>query len=493
MLTDDPEKALKVMAWTAKHSSELKATSGQKMTGRKAEHPVYNYALAWAPDQSPNRSEMTAFGLKSLEVLGLSEHEALFVAHNDTDHTHLHVIANRVHPVTGLMAKMSKDQLHLSRLAQSYEEGVGRIDCHQRVVNNQKRDRGQWTKADPEERLGATVAYRQRRAARIEAQRRAGALAEQRRRIEQIRQDIACSVRTDFDRASARDDCRESPRLVQRQVLGLTEEHARERVAARRARKEEDRRTLIDAKRAERWRHYEAERWQSLNDKQTERCEGLHEIQADARTRLEHRLTEKYACAEAAIERRTSVLRCGLGTRGLRGVVDRAIGKHATFARQLLLQKHARTNLEAQKEREREALRMRQATQREAQRQRQEAERQRLAKRLCDVKDRQDTAFEEREQARATKLAGEARLVHEQAKDKVAGGQRRVACAQGTAVATEGRSRGDGRTDAAHSADRALLASAIKREQTAKVATARATVARSAEHKVKAKGPEPGD
>jgi hypothetical protein len=56
MLTNDPERAAKVMAWTAEHASELKQLAGVASTGRKAENPVYNYVLAWAPDQNPDQA-----------------------------------------------------------------------------------------------------------------------------------------------------------------------------------------------------------------------------------------------------------------------------------------------------------------------------------------------------------------------------------------------------------------------------------------------------
>jgi hypothetical protein len=51
---------------------------------------------------------------KSLERLGLSEHQALYVAHNDTGHKHLHAMINRVDEETG-KAWEGKHDRHLLR------------------------------------------------------------------------------------------------------------------------------------------------------------------------------------------------------------------------------------------------------------------------------------------------------------------------------------------------------------------------------------------
>ena len=77
----------------------------------------------------------------SLEVLGLEGHEALIVAHEDTRHPHVHVIANRVDPETGKAATLGNSKLRLSRWAEGYEREQGRIRCEERVKNNNERRR----------------------------------------------------------------------------------------------------------------------------------------------------------------------------------------------------------------------------------------------------------------------------------------------------------------------------------------------------------------
>lgn len=412
MLTDDPEKALKVMAWTAEHATELKQVSGQKLTGRKAENPVYNYVLAWAPDQNPDPAHMTEFGLRSLKALGLEEHEAIFIAHNDTDHLHLHVIANRVHPETRIMAKMSKDQLALSRLAQAYEEETGQVYCTVRVANNEERSRGALVKAEKVERLSNTPEYQERRSARIEAQREAAALAAQKLADQATKNRAARDLRADFDQASTQDDrqyrAHEIEPSAREEATSARAAWAEERskdAAERQARKEAARRQALDEKRAAAWADFEARQWQRLNDKQTERREGLYDLQTTVRAKVDERIARKYGADDALIDRQLEAARAKLDTGKVRRALDQLTGareKHAAEVRSL---EAAKANLERQKEAERKRQGERQAAQRAAQAERHRAEQQRLAHRLHETRAAQDAAFEAREKARAERLA----------------------------------------------------------------------------------------
>jgi hypothetical protein len=144
--TRDADKAIKCMAWTALHQSEIKARAGGSAKGRKLVHPVYTFSLSWAPDESPAPEEMLAAARECLQTLGLEGHEALFVSHNDEPHPHIHVIVNRVHPETGIAAKLSNDHLKLSAWAEAYEKQQGKIRCEQRVENNERRRRKQFVR-----------------------------------------------------------------------------------------------------------------------------------------------------------------------------------------------------------------------------------------------------------------------------------------------------------------------------------------------------------
>lgn len=150
MLTDCVAKAWKVMAYTAKHQSALKQASGQKATGAKMKKPVFAFSLSWAPEQRPDKQTMMEAAKRSLDVLGLAEHQAIIVAHNDRAHRHVHVIANTIHPMTGIVAKLKHTKRQLSDFALDYEREGGKIYCQQREENQKQREAGKQTRyVDP--------------------------------------------------------------------------------------------------------------------------------------------------------------------------------------------------------------------------------------------------------------------------------------------------------------------------------------------------------
>ena len=138
--TDDPQRAWRMMAHTAMSQATLKQAAGVKATGRKLAKPVMAYSLAWSPDEpAPDKAEMIEAARSSLAALGLEQHQALIVCHNDTAHPHVHVIVNRVSPANGIAHKGSKAKLVLSAWAEAYERDQGRILCVERVENNAAR------------------------------------------------------------------------------------------------------------------------------------------------------------------------------------------------------------------------------------------------------------------------------------------------------------------------------------------------------------------
>ncbi|WP_409562671.1 relaxase/mobilization nuclease domain-containing protein [Hyphomicrobium sp. MC8b] len=137
--TNDPEFAVALMIRTAENQQKIKQRAGTSARGRKLQHPVYTYSLSWAPDEQPTREQMLTAARDSLAALGLQGHETLLIAHNDEPHPHIHIIVNRVHPETGIAAKLDNDHLKLSTWAEAYEKAQGQIRCEQRVENNKRR------------------------------------------------------------------------------------------------------------------------------------------------------------------------------------------------------------------------------------------------------------------------------------------------------------------------------------------------------------------
>ena len=144
--TDDPNKALKWMAWTAMNAEELKREAGVRLNGQACSKPVFTFSLAWHPEEEPQQEEMVGAGRTALQALGLEKHEALMVAHSDRPHPHMHVIVNVIDPETGKAHSLSYSRLKLSEWAESYEREHGKIYCDQRVENNAKRQQGEYVK-----------------------------------------------------------------------------------------------------------------------------------------------------------------------------------------------------------------------------------------------------------------------------------------------------------------------------------------------------------
>jgi hypothetical protein len=163
--TDDPERAMRLMAWTDMHAADLKRASGVSMAGREqTAGNVYAYSLSWHEEQRPDKAAMLAAAAVTLERLGLSQHQAVIVAHGDTAHPHAHIIVNLVHPETGRAANVRQDRRKLSAWASEYERDAGAVYCRQREENAERRAQGRLTKHQDERLPDApslTEIYRQ--------------------------------------------------------------------------------------------------------------------------------------------------------------------------------------------------------------------------------------------------------------------------------------------------------------------------------------------
>ena len=141
LATSEGDRAGRIMAATAEASPELKRLAGEAATGRKLEKPVCHYSLSWAKDEKPDRQEMRRAAQESLKALGMERHQALVVSHRDGQ-PHVHVIANRVDPESGKAVGLNRSKLKLSKWAEEYERGQGKIRCPQRERNNARRGQG---------------------------------------------------------------------------------------------------------------------------------------------------------------------------------------------------------------------------------------------------------------------------------------------------------------------------------------------------------------
>ena len=106
---------------------------------KRMQNPVSHLVISYPTDQSVSKEQMIEDGRAVLKVLGLQEHQALFFAHNDRDHQHLHMLTNRVHPETFKGQSNSFDFFKLQKWALEYERMQGKIYCAER--ENRARER----------------------------------------------------------------------------------------------------------------------------------------------------------------------------------------------------------------------------------------------------------------------------------------------------------------------------------------------------------------
>lgn len=93
----------------------------------RVEKPVYHFSINWHPDESGQVDKELGIKIarEALKDLGLEDHHALIVAHKDTDHYHVHIVANRIHPETdkAWTGSFTKMKLEESMARLSLEHG----------------------------------------------------------------------------------------------------------------------------------------------------------------------------------------------------------------------------------------------------------------------------------------------------------------------------------------------------------------------------------
>jgi hypothetical protein len=117
---DKLELARRMMEWNGQ-------AENQASKGRKCEKDCLHASLSWEPGQDPTREDMTAAAQGFLKSLGMENAQAVFIAHDDTDHKHLHIIASRIDPTTGKTFSQADDFTKGQRWALQYEREHGQV------------------------------------------------------------------------------------------------------------------------------------------------------------------------------------------------------------------------------------------------------------------------------------------------------------------------------------------------------------------------------
>lgn len=92
---------------------------------RRVQDPVFHFSVSWPREEKLERRAMANVADRALFDLGLSEHQSVIVCHNDTEHPHLHVMVNRVHPETGKAWAKWRYKTRLERSLKTQEKELG--------------------------------------------------------------------------------------------------------------------------------------------------------------------------------------------------------------------------------------------------------------------------------------------------------------------------------------------------------------------------------
>jgi hypothetical protein len=116
------------------------AALNQASRTRRCEKDCVHLSLSWRPGEKPTQQQMEDAARKALDALGMKNARAIFVAHNDEDYAHVHIVASKINPETGRAYDLKSNYLKLSAWAEGYERENGGIISTRRVIANELRD-----------------------------------------------------------------------------------------------------------------------------------------------------------------------------------------------------------------------------------------------------------------------------------------------------------------------------------------------------------------
>lgn len=161
--TDDPEKAIRFMAY--QHMAVNEAKDAEGATGRRIENPVFHWSLAEGPEHgTPDQNWWLEEARSFLQRFGLEDHPTVIYEHKDRGYSHMHGVTSLIDPKTGRINERAakliswNSKLRASKWAQERDQLHGHNHCPQRVENNKRREAGEFVRyRDPEHEQKALV------------------------------------------------------------------------------------------------------------------------------------------------------------------------------------------------------------------------------------------------------------------------------------------------------------------------------------------------
>ena len=316
---DAADDAFAEMIATARDQDQLKVMHGISLAGRPCEQPVMTISLAWHPSERPSKGQMIDAADSYVRHMAWDQHQAVYVAHTDTAHPHLHIILNRIHPETGRVLDDSFSKNRTQEWARTYEQEHGRIWCEERIGKDYTRANGKEPRSlphdyavdlrearyhgDPQlEEAASTLDARQRdQLARHHQDEREAFLESRHRQFRQAREAAYREVREDYkprwvehfrEAAAARERAERDAAALALHVLNYARQGDFPGAWAAVADRDAIRRQ-VEEQIAEARRELSAEQRAETRERQDEACDALYEERVQAFVRLKHRQKEE--------------------------------------------------------------------------------------------------------------------------------------------------------------------------------------------------------
>jgi hypothetical protein len=90
------------------HAAQVQEMIDLAEIARRDAKPVQHWILSWREDEQPTAAQADEAVRMFLSEMGLSDHQAIYALHSDTDNWHLHLAVNRVHPETEKVVTVNK-------------------------------------------------------------------------------------------------------------------------------------------------------------------------------------------------------------------------------------------------------------------------------------------------------------------------------------------------------------------------------------------------
>ena len=92
--------------------------------------------LGWHPSDLEwlTREHLADTVRAALNAMGLKDRQSIWVTHTDTGRPHVHIVANLVHPDTGLVARLGLIKKRMSTFCAAYEQSLGDVRCKRRLM-----------------------------------------------------------------------------------------------------------------------------------------------------------------------------------------------------------------------------------------------------------------------------------------------------------------------------------------------------------------------